>query len=502
MISAALEPKLKPSLLGTVRAAGCGLETLVFCAALLLLLCLPLPFGSHRPWAEYGFAAAAFALWGLWWLGLGLSQRPPSHLDRGSTMVAVALWLLWLAWTYTQTLAWPASWVEAMSPLRFEHARAAARFFGASAPQSLAPSLDATLGRSQVLLSAAYAALFLLIAAGLRERKHFRWLLWTLLLSGIAQALYGSIMVLSGVEYGAWGAKDVQRGFATGTFANRNHFAGYLEICIGAAVGLIVASPMRRVALRGWRERLRYWLSLAQDSRLFARVAVGVFFIALILSQSRMGNVAAVGGLCAAGLALLLARRRGGVLAGMLLIGSVLLIDIWLFGRWFGIDQLAERYAAVTTDATTRLDLFDDVRRMVPDYGWIGSGLGTFMLAYPAYRSPAIQGFVDHAHNDYAQFLIETGVIGIVLLAALVLCTVARAILILRRRHDPLTQGVAAAALTAMSALAIHSAADFNLQIPANAATLIALMAAVWACSTHSSRKRRNPVRTDETPSS
>lgn len=492
------ESTTRPSLLTVARDAGGRLETLVFCAALFLLLWMPMPFGSHRPWAEYGFSCAVFSLWGLWWLALGLSNRPPTHLDRG-LLEMISLWLLWLAWVYAQTVQWPASWVAVLSPLRFEHAQNLAHFFATTPPQMLSPSLDAALGGDQALLSAAYGALFLLMAAGLRERRHFRWLLWLLLLSGLAQALYGSIMVLSGLEYGAWGAKQDHRGFATGTFANRNHYAGYLEICIGAAVGLIVASPMKRTAHSGWRDRLRYALRLMQDSRLFVRVAVGVFFIALILSQSRMGNVAAVGGVSVAGLCLLLSRRRGGTLAGPLLIGSVLLIDIWLFGRWFGIDQLAERYATVGTDAVTRLDVLADLRRMIPGYAWVGSGLGTFMLAYPPFRSAGIQGFVDHAHNDYAQFLIETGLPGVALLATLVLCTVARAILILRRRRDPLPQGVAAAALTAMAALAIHSAADFNLQIPANAATLIALMAAVWACSTASSRKkvRRDPVSED-----
>lgn len=483
----ALPHASRRSLSHATRTAGRWLDTGVFCGVLLLLLLLPLPFGSHRPWAEYGFAFAAFTLWSLWCLALALSNRPPAHLDRGLAVMWL-LWLLWLAWVYAQTLPWPASWVAMGSPHRLEQAQDLARFLSTPMPPTLRPSLDASLGRSQALLSAAYAALFLLTVVGLSERRRFRWLLWTLILSGLAQALYGSVMVMSGLEYGAWGAKQAYRGFATGSFVNRNHFAGYLEICIAAALGLIVASPLRRSARRGWRQHLRHWLDLAQDRRLFARAAIAVFFIALILSQSRMGNVAAVGGVCASSLALLLSQRRGGMIGGLLLIGSILLIDIWLFGHWFGFEQLAERYATAGSDAGSRLDLLADARRMIPAYGWIGSGLGTFMLAYPEFRSPAIQGFVDHAHNDYAQFLIETGVIGFALIAGLVIATVTRALLILRRRRDALAQGVAAAALSAIGALAIHSSADFNLQIPANAATLIALMAAVWACSTRSSR--------------
>jgi O-antigen ligase len=319
----------------------------------------------------------------------------------------------------------------------------------------------------------------------LRRRRRFVWLLWVLVLSGLAQTAYGSLMVLSGMELGAWGPKDAYRGFATGTFVNRNHFAGYLELCIGAAVALIMVAPMRAWAQSDWRQRLRRLLMLLQDGPLLARVAIALFFIGLILSQSRMGNVAAVAGLCAMALLnMLFRRRRSGALRSMVFVASILLIDIWLFGHWFGLEELAERYGQLETTVNMRAEVLEDLRAMIPAYATTGSGLGTFALAYPEFRSPEVAGFYDHAHNDYAQFLIETGVPGTALLAMLVLLTAGRALLILRRRRDPLARGVACGALTAMVAIGVHSAADFNLQIPANVVTLLTLMAAVWAVRT------------------
>lgn len=468
------------------------LERVVFVAVLGLLLWLPLPFGSVRPWSASLFAFAVFLLLGLWLASLALSNFRLDQLGKGIALIA-AVWLLWLGWILLQVQPWSQDWIAALSPHRWQHLQALSELTGHALPPALVPSLDLQLTQAQLLLSAAYAVLFLLLALGLRRRHRFHWLLWALLISGVLQAMYGMLMVLSGVEYGAWGAKQAYRGFATGTFVNRNHFAGYLELCLAAALGLIVAMPVHAWGEPGWRQRLRRLLALLQDGRLFVRACMALFFLALILSQSRMGNVAAIAGLCLSGMVTVLVSRQRYATRWLLLIGSILLIDIWLFGHWFGLEQLAERYAEVETTGNPRLQVLEDLKPMIPAYGWTGSGLGTFMIAYPEFRSPQVAGLYAHAHNDYAQFLIETGIVGSSLLGLMALLTAGRAVLIIRRRQDPLIRGVACAALTALGALAVHSAADFNLQIPANAATLVALMAAVWAASPQPSARPGPP---------
>src|ERR1041384_2300292 len=109
-----------------------------------------------------------------------------------------------------------------------------------------------------------------------------------------------------------------------------------------------------------------------------------------------------------------------------------------------------------------RVPVFLDLLPMMDAYQLSGSGLGTFFLAYPKFRSPEIVGFVDFAHNDYAQFLIETGRIGAVLLALLVMYTAVHAVRVIWNRHDRFVCGVAFAGLMAMASIAIHSTVDFN----------------------------------------
>lgn len=473
---------------------GRRLERLVFLALLIFLVWLPLPFGSKRPWAESLLMASIGLLLVFWAISVLLSRPRLRRLWPGTAFM-VLLWACWLGWSAMQTLPLPQEWVAEKSPQRWAQVQSSARLSEAPVPSSIAPSLDPELTRRQVWLSASYAGLFFLVASCLRRRRRFRRLFWVLLLSGLGQAVYGSVMVMSGLEYGAWGHKQAYIGAATGTFVNRNHLAGYLELCLAAGIGLIMARPLRLKRRTDWRQRVRQVLVLLQDERLFVRGAIAILFIGLLMTQSRMGNVAAVAGVCGAAVLGIVTRPRVQTLRWLLLLGSILAIDIWLFGRWFGLDQLAERYAQIELSSDVRVRMLEDLRHMIPQYQWLGSGLGTFMLAYPPFRSADIGSLFDQAHNDYGQFLIESGLPGTLLLAAMVVATLTRALLILRRRNDALARGVAFAGLVAIGALAVHSTADFNLQIPANAATLIALMAAVWAASPVSTVRPATPKR-------
>lgn len=84
---------------------------------------------------------------------------------------------------------------------------------------------------------------------------------------GTLQALYGSFMTLSGLEYEFLAEKTEFRGVATGTFNARNMLAGHLELCLACGLGLLV-STLGRGAERNWGERLR----LTLDAMLGARM--------------------------------------------------------------------------------------------------------------------------------------------------------------------------------------------------------------------------------------
>ena len=69
------------------------------------------------------------------------------------------------------------------------------------------------------------------------------------------------------------------------------------------------------------------------------------------------------------------------------------------------------------------------------------------------------------------------------LLASFALLTVIASLRILAKAADDWSRGIAFGVLMAWLALAIHGTVDFNLQIPANALTLVAISAIGWSLS-------------------
>jgi len=86
----------------------------------------------------------------------------------------------------------------------------------------------------------------------------------------------------------------------------------------------------------------------------------------------------------------------------------------------------------------------------------------------------------EHAHNDYLQFAGEFGLLGFAMLGGIVLMSTWMAIAAQLHRRDQMMRGMACGILMAIIAMLLHTAIDFNLQIPANAATFVVILAMAW----------------------
>jgi len=109
-----------------------------------------------------------------------------------------------------------------------------------------------------------------------------------------------------------------------------------------------------------------------------------------------------------------------------------------------------------------------------PMLGW---GLGTFPVAYPQFRSFYTTFFINDAHNDYLQFLVETGAVGFAIVLWFVVALYRNALQRLRDWPDDISSAVTLACLLGCTGILVHSLVDFNLQIPANAAWFYVLCA-------------------------
>ena len=152
-------------------------------------------------------------------------------------------------------------------------------------------------------------------------------------------------------------------------------------------------------------------------------------------------------------------------------------IDLFIVGTWFGIDKVADRLENTSVATEMRVNVNEYAIDYWQDYFVPGSGAGTFFTVFPKYKGRDAPVYFDHAHNDYLEFATETGVVGISILGAIIIVVVFNAVQILRKRREPLVIGMAFACLMGVVSILIHSLVDFNLHIPANAATFMVVMA-------------------------
>jgi O-antigen ligase len=439
------------------------LERALIMGALLLLLWLPLPIGSNRDWSMGLLVFLCCGLGAGWAVNAWRRNR-----DLGPTLRAglpmLGLLLLTQLWVLLQ-------WLTGLT-------------------------VDTAATFQYLMLGVAYSLLFLLIVDLFRTRKRLSLLLAVLVVSGTFQAFFGVVMTLSGVEDLLVGSKTSYLGDATGTFINRNHLAGYLELTLAAGVGLLLA--LRDERPFRWVNVLE--MLLGPKGRL--RLALVLMTIALVMSHSRMGNSAFFTSLLLVGGVFILINKQHR-LRNSLILASLILIDLLIVSQYFGLGKLADRIAntqlqAVVVDGQTvqaanelRGTVYEQALPLAKEQLLTGHGAGTFEVLFGKVAGPEI-GILhfDHAHNDYLQFLIEYGLLGSLPLLLFVLFGFYHAQRAMWQDESTYRAGVGFGASVGIVALLMHSAADFNLQIPANAATYV-VMCAIGVLANNHYRERR-----------
>ena len=335
----------------------------------------------------------------------------------------------------------------------------------------------------QGLSLCSFLALTLLM---LESKERIKRIIWVIILAAALQATYGAIMVLTQLEWGFFIKKSTYLGKATGTFINRNHFAGYMEMSLAIGIGFLLAHGKQSKG--NWRQKLRQGIETLLSAKIIMRLLLAIMVIALVLSRSRMGNSAFFASLLITGaLALLLMKNKSR--STIILLGSLLIIDIAIVGTFFGVEKVAQRLQASSSTHESRDEVSRDTFNMWQQYPILGIGAGTYEHVYPSHKSPDIVSprLYDHAHNDYLQFLVEYGVIAFSFMALAVGYCLIWAIQAMRLRHSNLHKGLGFGACMGIIAILIHSSVDYNLQIPANAYMFVFLLAlaciARWAPS-------------------
>jgi O-antigen ligase len=257
-----------------------------------------------------------------------------------------------------------------------------------------------------------------------------------------------------------------------GTYANHNHYAGFLEMALPFAVMYPVA------VLRRTRPPAR---SPVAPSLVACGVWVlaGSMFAGIVYSLSRMGFVATLFSLLVMGVLALGSRQLSWIARTrkrrMVTVGSVATLVLAGF-VFLPPDRLILRFAQIASveglTAEGRITLWAETTHLIKAYPVFGCGLGGYETAFLRFKVSCPLVTDDFAHNDYLQLLAELGLVGFVIGAALAFSVVGMAVRTAVGSTDHEERYFAAACAGSLAAILLHSLVDFNLYIPANAMLL------------------------------
>lgn len=390
------------------------LSKVIFVLLVGVIIITPIPYGTVEPWWKAVFICAVL---GIFILGIFENQ-----IDLNPS--AVLLPLLALA-----GLAFVQSWT-ALSVDPFQ-----TRFFAL-----------------QLLALTAFLALLSRYAA---TEQRVRVLVYTVLGVAIVSAIFGILRQTTQHQTGfLLPLLKQNQGFAQ--FINKNHFAYLMEMALGLAMGLIIAS--------GSKQKLIQFALLLP------------IWFGLVLSNSRGGILAMLTQIVLAAVLLMRTATLRLALAAVLVAG-VLVGTMWVGGERL-VTNLSAAGAELTAgdrDGASRNDIWRATLKMFAAHPLLGAGLGGYWIGITAHHDASGVLTPQEAHNDYLELLSSGGIIGLALGAwfAVNVIRLARKNL---HTDTGFMRAVRIGSILGIAGVAAHSLLDFGLHLMGNTVVFLTLI--------------------------
>jgi O-antigen ligase len=320
-----------------------------------------------------------------------------------------------------------------------------------------------------LVVPAAALALF-----AIQEPEGQRQIWPVILLMVLLSALLGVLQITTGAFYFHAFSPT---GYASGLFANRNHQGVVLATMLLVAAWLFAAiRPRQRGA--GMKGLLALGPLIFLVPMVFlagSRAGLICAAIGLLLAMGLIAQAPLVPQTFAFGKRIRLSRTA--LLGGIGLVLAALATLVILSSRALALDRLFDDGAL----EDLRWQVFPVLREMTGDLLVWGAGFGSFEYVYRIYEPITLLGpkYLNNAHNDWLQFVIEGGLPALLILAAAVAAFVVRGLAAWRaeagelRRRRLMAVGV-------LLLLAVASLVDYPVRVPSVMVLAALAFATLW----------------------
>ena len=393
-------------------------------------------------------------------LAMGAVDAPAFLVVQGLTIGVMILWAVRIWAGPKPQLLWPPiCWVVLAFAIY-----AVARYLTADIEY---------VARLEMIQVVMYAFLFFAIVNNLYRQETAQIIGFTLIFLAMVISIFAVYQFFTH-SIRVWNSISPYAGRASGTYISPNNLAGFLELLLPLAAAYVLAGRMKPV------------------TRILLGYAALVMMAGLAVTFSRGGWAAAAIGLLAL-LVILIGHRQHRIPALLLLVvfigGGVFVTKIYLEKSPTYISRVEGTVNTGQVELDLRRDMWTVAERMWLDHFWWGVGPAHYDYRFREFRPEHVQRQPDRAHNDYLNLLADWGAAGgIIVLAGMAAFAaglwetrkhVRRAEKDLGGRGTSNRFAFFLGASAGLLALAVHSAVDFNLHIPANAilgVTLLALL--------------------------
>jgi len=294
-----------------------------------------------------------------------------------------------------------------------------------------------------------YLMIFLVVSNYLDSRKKINRLTITIIIIGFLYALYGIL------------TNDYSQGsIGFSTFTNRNHFAAYLEMVLFLSIGYI-------------------FIDTSKSNRIIITFFASVILLALFLTASRAARLSFILGLVV--FIFLLKTKKTAYKTVSTLIILLLFFILWIatLGPQIIIQRL-ETFNNPLQAYAGRFEMLKDSLHIIKDFPLFGTGLGTFKEIAQKYKTVPWQVTYAFAHNELIQILVETGILGCLLILWFLFTYFKNIFFLWQKRNLPFSVYITLGGFCGLFTALTHSFFDFIFHVPAVIILFFVILALIF----------------------
>ncbi|MCP4263603.1 MAG: hypothetical protein GY774_39765 [Planctomycetes bacterium] len=433
---------------------------------ILLLAFMPLAFGAVEAWSEEVVVALAAVISVCFLLKLIFERN--TRVIWSWAYVPVTLFVLIVVF---QLIPLPGGAVSVISPGTTTVKKELLGDLPNSSEllKSMTLSFYSNATKHDLRLILAIAAVFFVVVNVYCRAERIKRLLMAIAIIGGAISLLALAQNLFGNGKIYWIVPTAYGEAYSGTFVNHSHYGQFMNLSIGAAIGLIMVKVHRAFTGKKITPLLvfEYLGSPAAMLMWFLVVMIIIGMATVFISLTRGGMVSMF--IAAGFTTLTLSSQRS--LKGRGWIMALIALGAFVCVLYIGFDAVYDRLASLRELHQAqggRWQIVKNISLAWSKFPVIGTGLGTHEVVYPMFDRSTIAALAGHAENEYAQAAEETGLMGLVTLVCFGILIWANYIRNIKNDSVPICSAAYGLGF-GLLAIMLHSLSDFGQHLPANA---------------------------------